>query len=500
MLTLASFVKLITSHRRSEIEYFMKNSIEVQERELKRLLKHLEHTKFGKERGVKSTDSTDTFQHKISVSTYEELSPYILDTKRGASGILWDSDVKWFAKSSGTTDAKSKYIPITKEGLVNNHFKGPKDVIVLFAAQHPESKAFGGKTLTLGGSRRIEHEGEALSGDLSAILIDNTPSIASLKRTPSRRVALIADFDEKVEAICKQCVKEDVRSFAGVPSWNLVLMNKILEYTGKSNILEVWENMELFIHGGVSFSPYKSQFNALIPSPNMKYMETYNASEGFFAIADNVGSEEMLLMLDYGQFYEFLPLDSLNNPSKAIPLEGVKIGVNYALIMSSVNGLWRYMIGDTVVFTSTNPYRIKISGRTKHYINCFGEEVMVDNVERAISEACLETKAMVKEFSVAPIYMEGREKGAHQWVVEFEKEPQSREQFMDVIDKTLRSVNSDYDAKRFKNTTLNKPILSVVKDGAFLRWLEIKGKVGGQNKVPRLSNNREFIEEIINLD
>jgi hypothetical protein len=425
--------------------------------------------------------------------------PYIDRARMGEKNVLWPGETRWFAKSSGTTDAKSKYIPVTRQSLWQCHLKGPQDCIAFNVTKYPDTRVYGGKTLTLGGSRRIEREGEnALTGDLSAILIENTPSAANLWRVPETKTALIPDFEEKVERICAECARKDVRSLAGVPSWNLVMLRRMLEYTGAKNLLEIWPNLELFVHGGVNFSPYKEVYHELIPSSGMHYMETYNASEGFFGIADDFG-DDMLLMLDYGMFYEFLPVADLNDPSKAVPLEEVRTGVNYAVIISSSGGLWRYLIGDTVVFTSVSPYRIRISGRTKHYINAFGEEIIVDNAEKAIRAACDATGAEVTEYTAAPVYMDLENKGMHQWVIEFSRLPDDPTAFARALDQTLMDVNSDYEAKRFKDSTLYPPVITPVPQGTFMRWMEERGKTGGQNKVPRLANDRKYVDEIFNL-
>ncbi len=494
----ANLVRLFFSHRRAEIDYFRKHPAEVQEKQLRYLLEQGKETLFGQAHGMESIRTAEQFRSRIAVYDYETLNELIDRARTGEAGVLWPGHTHWFAKSSGTTGARSKYIPVTAAGLKDAHLRGPRDVIALFSALYPDTKVFRGKTLTLGGSCRIERESDkAQSGDLSAILIRNTPRWADWRRTPAADTALIPDFEMKVRKICEEAVGQHVTSFAGVPSWNLVMMNKILDYTGKSNLLEVWPGLELFVHGGMSFKPYRKEYERIIPSSQMKYMETYNASEGFFAIGDDPSRDDMLLMLDYHTYYEFLPTQHLGDPSKALPLEGVRTGENYAMLITSSNGLWRYQIGDTVEFTSTSPYRIRITGRTKHFINVFGEEVMVDNAERAIREACDRTGAEVAEFTVAPVYMEGREKGAHEWVVEFRREPNSREHFAEVLDKALQQVNSDYEAKRFKDTTLHAPRLSIVTPGTFLRWMERRGKLGGQNKVPRLFNERIYVEQLL---
>lgn len=500
MPIVTDIINLLFSRRRKQIDYFRREPFEVQFKQLQSLLKHGSKSTFGVERSMGSIDSIEKFQRSVEIFDYDSYADYISRTRAGEQNLFWDSDIKFFAKSSGTTGAKSKYIPVTREGLRDSHIQGPRDVVTFLAHNYPKTKAFGGKTLTLGGSHKIEKGGDgALVGDLSAIMIENTPKWAEWRRAPSVEVALIPDFEQKVEAICKESISKNVTSFAGVPSWNLVLMNKILSYTGKNNILDVWPNMELFVHGGMNFKPYRKQYENIIPSDNMKYMETYNASEGFFAIGDEPNSDDMLLMLDYGTFYEFLPLDSLADKSKAIPLEGVKCGVNYAMLITSSNGLWRYMIGDTVMFTSLLPHRIKITGRTKHFINAFGEEVVVESAESALHVACNRTNAEVSEFSVAPIYMEGRVKGAHEWVIEFKKAPSSLSAFTEILDKTLQSLNSDYEAKRIKNTTLLTPKISVVERGTFIKWMALRQKLGGQNKVPRLFNDRTYVDQLLSI-
>ncbi|MBD9238309.1 MAG: hypothetical protein EGR20_26480, partial [Alistipes onderdonkii] len=411
---------------------------------------------------------------------------YIDRIRRGENNVTWPTDIRWFAKSSGTTASKSKFIPVSREGLRNCHLRGPMDIVCMVADRYPESRVFSGKTLTLGGSHRLENTGgTAQEGDLSAILIENTPRFGLRMRVPKPETALIADFERKVEAICRETVSQNVTSFAGVPSWNLVMLKKILEYTGKNNILEVWPNLELFAHGGMNFKPYREQYRRIIPSDRMKYIETYNASEGFFALADDPSRSDMLLMLDYGNFFEFRSGDTV------VPLEGVECGKVYAMLITSNNGLWRYEIGDTVEFTSTNPYRIRFAGRTRQYINVFGEELIVDNADRALLAACNETGAVVGEYTVAPCYMSLRERGAHEWILEFEREPDSREHFAEALDRELRAVNSDYDAKR--RTTLERQRLTVVGHGRFLAWMRARGK----NKVPRLVNDRRVADEIL---
>jgi len=471
----------------------------VQAEQLHYLVEHGRRTEFGREHGFADLTTVEQLRERVPITDYEDFHEQIARMRRGESNVLWPGLVRWFARSSGTTNAQSKYIPVSAAGLRDAHLRGPRDVAALFSDIYPDSKVFRGKTLTLGGSRTLERENGIMTGDLSAILLENTPSWANLRRVPKVRTALIPDFEEKVRKICREAVRHDVRSFAGVPSWNLVMMNKVLEYTGRANILEVWPNMELFVHGGVSFKPYREEYHQLIPTAAMKYMETYNASEGFFAIADDPTRDDMLLMLDYGIFYEFLPISRLDDPTAAVGVEAVRTGTNYAMIISTSSGLWRYVIGDTVEFTSLAPHRIRITGRTKHFINVFGEEVMVDNAERALLAACEATGALVAEYTVAPVFMHGRCKGAHEWVVEFRSPPSCLDEFAAALDLALQNVNSDYEAKRFRDTTLHAPVVSVVAPGTFMRWLEQHGKVGGQNKVPRLSNERTMVEEILKM-
>lgn len=496
-----SILSAFYSKRLRAIDRFRRQPWDVQFEQFRLLVSYGAQTEYFKRYGVGAFGSVEEFQCRVPVVGYDELQADIERVRAGEESVLWPGRVEWFAKSSGTTGDRSKYIPVTRECLEQCHFQGARDVMAVFAHNHPDSKAFDGKALTLGGSHRLDTmSSHAQSGDLSAILIHNAPKWVNLVREPSMEVALIPDFERKVEAICRRCSKQHITSFAGVPSWNLVLMNKMLEYTGRENLLEVWPDMSLFIHGGVSFTPYREQYKRLLPSPRMKYMETYNASEGFFALQDNLSTPDMLLMLDYGVFYEFLPLKDLGEPSKAVTIADVEMGINYAMIISTNGGLWRYMIGDTIEFTSLSPYKIRITGRTKSYINAFGEEIIIDNAERAIASACAATGAKVVDYTAAPIYMESRAKGSHQWFVEFDVAPSDVMLFAEVLDRTLQDVNSDYAAKRFKNTTLMPPQLVVARKGAFYQWMQSREKLGGQNKVPRLVNNRQYIDELLKIN
>ncbi len=501
MSLLTKIANIVLLPRQRAIERSKKEPIVVQHEQLKRLLKALPRTLYGREIGF-TGEGYESFAKNVPVVEYDDISKYTRLALDGEKDILWPGRVSWIAKSSGTTADRSKYIPVTYDALYKGQFRGGQDALAIYMDLNPNTKIFEGKTLTLGGSRSIERgkDGGAFTGDLSAIMIDNAPWISSIIREPRREIALIADFPQKCEAICRELRDVDIRSFSGVPSWNLVLLSQMVEYAGVDNILQVWENMELFIHGGISFVPYRERFEKLIPSPQMHYIETYNASEGFFAVADSFDRDDMLLMLDYGIFYEFLPMSDLDDHTKVVPLEGVKTGVNYAMIISTTSGLWRYMIGDTVEFTSTDPYRIRITGRTSHCINVFGEEVMVSASDRAIDAALRATSAQLVDYTVAPKYMEIGSKGAHQWLVEFSHEPNDINLFAKVLDSTLCAINSDYAAKREGGSTLAAPLVTEVRKGTFMKWMSSRGKVGGQNKIPRLSSKRDYVEQLLKFN
>ena len=419
----------------------------------------------------------------------------------GEQNILWPSEIKWFAKSSGTTNDRSKFIPVSEESLEECHFKGGKDLLSMYCNNRPDTRIFTGKCLVLGGSHQINQlNADSCFGDLSAVLIKNLPFWAEFYRTPDMSIALMDNFEEKVEKMARATIDVNVTNISGVPTWNIVLAKRILEITGKDNLLEVWPNLEFYFHGAVNFNPYREQFKKLIPSNDMYYLETYNASEGFFGIPDQSDSEEMLLMLDYGIYYEFLPMEDLHkeNP-KTLRLDEVELHKNYALIISTNAGLWRYMIGDTIKFTSLSPHRIQITGRTKHFINAFGEELIIDNAEKGLSKACKETGAIIRDYTACPIYFQGNEAGGHEWIIEFEKKPDDLERFTDLMDQTLREINSDYDAKRFKDMALGRPLVHLAPDGTFYEWMKSRGKLGGQHKVPRLANDRGYVDEILKL-
>ena len=501
MPILSSVVRRVNARRLSQIEHFRKFPAETQERVLLEIIKTAVSTELGKKYDFPSIRSVQDFQSRVPVRNYEEYVPFIDRLIKGEKDITWPGEVRWFAKSSGTTSAKSKFIPVSRESLWECHYQAAKDILAIYAVNYPDTKIFSGKALTLGGSNKINQlNSKSIYGDLSALLIWNAPFYAELVRTPSQKIALIEDFEEKLDLLTKATVGQNVTSFSGVPSWYLTLIKHVLAYTGKQNLLEVWPNLEVFFHGGISFTPYREIYRKLIPGDQMHYMETYNASEGFFGIQDIPYVPDMLLMLDYGIFYEFIPADDFAaGQARPVTLSEVQRGVNYALVISTSGGLWRYLIGDTIVFTSTFPFRFRISGRTKHYINAFGEEVIVDNADKALEAACLATDSIINEYTAGPVYMGESSKGSHEWIIEFEKAPADIEKFTDILDTTLKSINSDYEAKRHKDINLVRPLVRQVPPGTFNRWLKSLNKLGGQNKIPRLSNSREFIEEIYNF-
>ena len=484
-----------------QIELFMKYPNEVQEEWFEQLVAGAENTEWGKLYGYKSIENLAQFKERVPIQNYDTLKPYIERMLKGEQNVLWPSEIRWFAKSSGTTSDRSKFIPVSEESLEECHFKGGKDMLTLYFNNRPNARIFTGKSLTLGGSHQVgQLNADTFFGDLSAVIMKNLPLWAEFYRTPHLDIALLENFEEKIEKMAYATKDVNVTSISGVPTLNILLFKRILEITVKSNLLEVWPNLELYFHGAVNFTPYREQFKKLIPNDDMYYLETYNASEGFFGIQDQDEPGDLLLMLDYGIFYEFLPLENLNDDNpKTLTLDEVELNKNYALIISTNAGLWRYMIGDTIRFSSLSPYRIQITGRTKHYINAFGEELIIDNAERALAEACSQTGAIIRDYTAAPVYFTGNECGAHEWLIEFEKKPPEFERFIDILDETLRRVNSDYDAKRFKDMALRRPIVRKVAEGTFFNWMKEKGKLGGQHKVPRLANNREYIDSILKM-
>ena len=483
--------------RMHQIELFVRYPHNVQEEWFQRLIREARYTEWGLKYDYSGIKNREQFRERVPINTYDDLKPYIDRIRKGEQNILWNTDIRWFAKSSGTTAGKSKFIPVSTEAIEETHFRGGKDLLSFYCTNYPDTKLFDGKALGLGGSHYInEFDNESFYGDVSAIIIQNLPFWAEFSRTPNMDVALMDQWEEKIEKMAEITSKENVTNLAGVPSWGLILLHRILEKTGKSNILDVWPNFEAIFHGGVNFVPYRNQFEK-ISSPGINYIENYNASEGYFGIQDQKNSNELLLMLDYGIYYEFMPISEIEkeNP-KTLTLEEVETGVNYALIISTNAGLWRYMIGDTIRFTSKNPYRIQITGRTKHFINAFGEELIVENAENALDVACQKTGSIIKEYTAAPVYLGDNQQAAHEWIIEFEKQPENFNFFKEALDNALKAINSDYEAKRYNDLMLQAPIIHSVEQGTFYNWMKKRGKLGGQNKVPRLSNNRVYVDEI----
>ena len=480
----------------------MENSMEVQENELLKLITAAKKTEWGNKYKFGEIKSIREFQQRVPVVGYEDVFPFIERMMNGEQNILWHSPIRWFAKSSGTTNARSKYIPVSVESMKQTHFKGGKDLIALYAHNKPDTKVFTGKGLSIGGSlQQHAPQSDIYSGDVSAIMIKNLPLWAQFARTPNLDIALMGEWESKINKMAGATLHQNVTSILGVPTWTIVLLQSMLEITGKNNILEIWKNFEVFCHGAVSFDPYRELFyKKFFPSGSINYMEIYNASEGYFGLQDRLAANDMLLMLDYGLFYEFIPVeDEQSDYPRALTLDQVEEGKNYAIVISTNAGLWRYKIGDTVKFTSVKPYRIKISGRTKHFINAFGEEVIVENADVAVTEACKKTNAVIYNYTAAPVYMDHGKKGGHEWIIEFAQGPSNMDDFIQTLDGKLRSVNSDYDAKRYKDLALQIPIVHPVPQGTFYNWMKKKNKLGGQYKVPRLSNSREYVDEILNM-
>ena len=485
-----------------ELERHYTEGEALQHEVLKSLVNRASDTEYGRNHVFTSIKGYEDFARNVPVNTYEELKGDIDRMRHGERNILWPGKVRWYAKSSGTTNDKSKFIPVSKDGLQNIHYSGGTDAVALYLRNYKKSKLFDGKALILGGSHSPNYNLQgSLVGDLSAILIENINPLANLVRVPKKQTALLSDFEVKRDRIAHETLNKNVTNLSGVPSWMLSVLSRVMELSGKEHLEEVWQNIEVFFNGGVAFTPYRKQYEQLITKPDMRYMETYNASEGFFGLQDDPNDKSMLLMLDYDVFYEFIPMDEFGteNPT-VVPLWGVETGRNYAMLISTSCGLWRYVIGDTVKFTSTNPYKFVITGRTKHFINAFGEELIVDNAEKGLAYACQLTGAQVLEYTAAPVFMDAKGKCRHQWVIEFSKEPDDLEKFASLFDKRLQELNSDYEAKRYKDITLQHLEIVVARHDLFNDWLKMKGKLGGQHKVPRLSNSREIIDQLLKMN
>ena len=501
-MSLTSIARLLFLSRQKELQKHVTDAEALQHQVLEHLLEEGRKTEYGRNHLLNNTQTYDQYARNVPVNTYEELKGDIDRMRHGEASVLWPGNVKWYAKSSGTTNDKSKFIPVSYDGLQHIHYQGGCDVVAFYLRNHPDSRIFDGKSLILGGSHAANYNlPGSLVGDLSAILIENINPLANLARVPRKATALLSDFELKRDRIAHECLHQNVTTLSGVPSWMLSVLVRVMEVSGKQHLEEVWPNLEVFWHGGIAFTPYRSQYEELITSPRMHYMETYNASEGFFGIQDDPADPSMLLMLDYGVFYEFIPVAEVGtaNPT-VVPLSGVEVGVNYAMVITTSCGLWRYMIGDTVSFTSKNPYKFVITGRTKYFINAFGEELIMDNAEKGLAYACRQTGAEVSEYTAAPVFMDSRAKCRHQWLVEFSQEPQDLGEFAAILDRRLQEINSDYEAKRFHDVTLQHLEVVKARQGLFNDWLKSKGKLGGQHKIPRLSNSRKNIEELLEMN
>ena len=501
MRLLSPAISRLARMRMWRIEGWMQNPIAAQREVLQHLATSAQYTEFGKKHNFSSLFNIRSFKEAIPIQEYDDVKPYIERMMNGEENILWNTPVKWFAKSSGTTSDKSKFIPVSEESLVDGHYKAAKDILTIYYNNFPYSDLLTGKGLVIGGSHKINQVNENVQfGDLSAVLMQNAPFWGQWLRTPELNIALLDEWENKIEKLASITSKENVSSLSGVPTWTIVLIKRILELTGKETLAEVWPGLELYMHGGVSFIPYKEQFQKLI-GKDISYLEMYNASEGFFAAQDNPTEDGLLLFTDHGIFYEFMPVDEYgkDNP-KTIGLDKVQLNMNYAPVISTSGGLWRYLLGDTIQFTSLNPFKIKVSGRLKHFINAFGEELIIDNADKAIAIACEQTGAIVTDYTAAPVYFTDNSNGAHEWLIEFEKKPDDFNGFIFELDTALKNLNSDYEAKRYKDIALRKPLVKMMKQGTFTEWLKSKGKLGGQHKVPRLSNDRKYIDEILQFN
>lgn len=501
-MSITSLLGGVFKSRQTHIDAYTHNSEEIQRRVMTHLVQQGQRTQYGKTWGMNNVRTYEDFANRMPVTTYEELKGPIDRMRHGEADVLWPGVVKWFAKSSGTTNDKSKFIPVSADGLKNIHYKGGKDAVALYLRNNPKSKLFDGRSLILGGSHSPNYNvANSIVGDLSAILIENINPLANLVRVPKKSIALMPDFEAKREAIARQTLHANITNISGVPSWMLSVLVRVLELSGKNTLAEVWPGLEVFFHGGIAFGPYREQYHHLVGSSQMQYMETYNASEGFFGLQDAPNDESMLLMLDYDVFYEFIPMDEFGRDNATIvPLWGVVPGQNYAMVISTSCGLWRYIIGDTVMFTSTQPYKFKITGRTKYFINAFGEELIMDNAEQGLAYACKTTGAEVLEYTAAPVFMDAEAKCRHQWLIEFSRQPSSLDAFAKALDQRLQQLNSDYEAKRHKDITLQQLEVVVARPNLFNDWLKSKGKLGGQHKVPRLGNSRKNIDELLQMN
>ncbi|MEN9571977.1 MAG: hypothetical protein RL172_3208 [Bacteroidota bacterium] len=500
MKLLSPAISKLARMRLWRIQHWSNHPVAAQREVLQHLVTAAQYTEFGKKYRFSNLFNVKSFKKTVPIQEYNDLKPYIERMMQGEENVLWNEPVNWFAKSSGTTSDKSKFIPVSQESLVDNHFQASKDVLSNYYKNFPSSDLLTGKSLVVGGSHQISTINDDIHyGDLSAVLMQNSPFWGQWLRTPELSIALLDEWENKIEKLAQTTAQENVTSLAGVPTWTLILLKRILAITQKQTIKQVWPNLELYIHGGVSFLPYRQQFEKIIGAP-INYLEIYNASEGFFAGQEQPGDDGMLLFTEHGIFYEFMPIEEYGKPwPQTIGLSEVKTGKQYAPVISTTGGLWRYLIGDTIQFTSINPYKIKVSGRVKHFINAFGEEVMVDNTDKAIAIAAQKTGAVINDYTAAPVYFSDGLNGTHEWLIEFDNAPANLNDFTIALDSALKNINSDYEAKRYKDIALRMPLVHALPNGTFNEWLRSKGKLGGQHKVPRLSNERTILEEVLSL-
>lgn len=501
-MSLTGLVRNVFNGRQHQLDTYATDAERLQMQAMTRLVHTARNTQWGRQHGFDAVRTYEDFARTSGVNSYEELKGAIDQMRQGERDVLWPGQVRWYAKSSGTTNDKSKFIPVSPQGLRDTHYAGGKDAVVWYLRNNPQSRIFDGRALILGGSHAPNYNlPNSLVGDLSAILIENINPMVNLLRVPKKSTALLSDFEVKRDKIAREALHRDVTNISGVPSWMLSVLTRMMELSGKEHLEEVWPHIEVFFHGGVAFTPYREQYRRLITKPDMHYMETYNASEGFFGLQDDPSDPAMSLMIDYGVFYEFVPMDQLDSPCPTVvPLWDIEVGRNYAMVISTSSGLWRYMIGDTVRFTQRDPYKFVITGRTRFFINAFGEELIVDNAEKGLAEACARTGADVLEYTAAPVFMDEHGRCRHQWLIEFARQPEDLGAFACILDDSLQQINSDYEAKRYKDITLQPLQIIPARRGVFNDWLKSKGKLGGQHKVPRLSNNREFIDQILALN
>jgi hypothetical protein len=481
------------------ITYFMRNPFDIQQQWFHKLLQAGKKTIYGQKYGFENITKLESFRKNVPIVEYHDLFPYIQRVRNGEKNVLWNTPIRLFSKSSGTTSERSKFIPVSSESLHSCHFKAGRDTYSLYCNAYPKTEIFQGYALGMGGHLSKDPSTNMYSGDLSALLMKELPYFAQRKRKPPLHIALMDEWESKIEKLAETTISSNITHILGVPSWTLLLLKRILEKTQQPNIRSVWKNMEVFFHGGVSFEPYHKEYERIMSS-DVHYFQTYNASEGYFAIQDRLDAKDMLLLLDHGIFYEFMPMTEAGKEfPKLFSLDEIELNVNYGLVITTNGGLWRYLVGDTIAFTSKDPFRIRITGRTRYFINAVGEEVILDNVEKALQEALSQCDAVVEEYTGGPVYAENDRKARHEWIFEFDKAPDDIQRFTEMFDHALQKTNSDYAAKRYQNMILDIPIIHIAPPGTFYEWMRKRGKLGGQHKVPRLANDRTHLDSILKI-